>query len=69
MKASTMVETVHLNMLGGFQPDKVDGMLLKGDDDGLFARVAPYWPDRVPLKIPRGNVPMTASFIVSRADS
>ena len=47
---------MHINMLGGLQPDKLDGMLLKGDDDGLFARVACFWPDRVPLKIPNGDV-------------
>jgi hypothetical protein len=37
---------------GGIQPDKLTSLLLDGDDDGLAARLLPFWPDPVRLERP-----------------
>lgn len=39
-------------ILGGIQPDRLNSMLMKGDDDGLTARFLWLWPDRVPPERP-----------------
>lgn len=41
-----------VSLLGGVQPDRLDAMLLSGDDDGLAARPLYAWPDPVPPKRP-----------------
>lgn len=41
-----------VSVLGGIQPDKLTGLLLSGDDDGLAARMLMIWPDPVPPKRP-----------------
>lgn len=36
-----------VSVLGGIQPDRLNAMLLSGDDDGLAARLLYAWPDPV----------------------
>ena len=36
------------------QPDKLQSLLLSGDDDGLTARILFCWPEPVPLERPQG---------------
>jgi len=43
------------SIIGGIQPDKLQSLLLKGDDDGLTARLLYIWPDKVPLKRPQDS--------------
>ena len=38
-----------VNVLGGIQPERLQSLLLKSDDDGLLARFIVVWPDAVPL--------------------
>lgn len=46
-----MVDHLSIGVLGGIQPDRL-ATLLRGDDDGLFARFAVVWPEPVPLVRP-----------------
>jgi hypothetical protein len=41
-----------VSLLGGLQPDRLNTMLLSGDDDGLAARPLYAWPDLVPSRKP-----------------
>lgn len=41
-----------ISVLGGIQPDRLQSMLMRGDDDGLTARFLWYWPERVPPRRP-----------------
>ncbi|WP_308911503.1 DUF3987 domain-containing protein [Pseudokordiimonas caeni] len=41
-----------VSVLGSIQPDKLDSCLLKGDDDGLAARLLYICPNRVPRRAP-----------------
>ena len=41
-----------VSLLGGLQPDRLNSMLLSGDDDGLAARPLYAWPDPVPPRRP-----------------
>ena len=41
-----------VSLLGGLQPDRLNSMLLSGDDDGLAARPLYAWPDPVPSRRP-----------------
>ena len=41
-----------VSLLGGLQPDRLNTMLLSGDDDGLAARLIYAWPDPVPPRRP-----------------
>ena len=43
-------------MLGGTQPDKLDRLLVKTDDDGLLARFLTVYPDPVPLSRPVAKI-------------
>lgn len=43
-----------MGVLGGIQPDRLNSLLLKGDDDGLPARFLYFWPDPVRLRRPNG---------------
>lgn len=36
-------------VLGGIQPDRLKSLLFKSDDDGLWARFLPIWPNPPPL--------------------
>ena len=42
-----------VSLIGALQPDRLNSMLLSGDDDGLAARVLYAWPDPVRPKRPR----------------
>jgi hypothetical protein len=41
-----------VSLLGALQPDRLNTMLLSGDDDGLAARPLYAWPDPVPPRRP-----------------
>src|SRR5262249_10770505 len=41
-----------VSLLGGIQPDRLNSLLLTGDNDGLAARPLYAWPDPVPSKRP-----------------
>ncbi len=43
------------SIIGGIQPDKLQRLLLDGEDDGLTARFLYIWPDKVPLKRPQDS--------------
>jgi hypothetical protein len=47
-----IVEHMSVSILGGTQPDKLDRLLVKTDDDGLLARFLTVFPDAVPLRRP-----------------
>lgn len=40
-------------VVGGIQPDKLNGLPTNFDDSGLLARFMPIWPDPVPTKRPQ----------------
>jgi len=46
------VPNLSASIIGGIQPDKLQSLLLSGDDDGLTARILFCWPDPVPLERP-----------------
>jgi putative DNA primase/helicase len=41
-----------ISILGGFQPERLNSVLMIGDDDGLFSRFLFTWPNPVPPKRP-----------------
>jgi putative DNA primase/helicase len=41
-----------VSLIGALQPDRLNAMLLSGDDDGLAARPLYAWPDPVPPRRP-----------------
>jgi hypothetical protein len=43
------IKHMHLSIIGGIQPDRLDSILLQGDDDGLQARFLMLWPEPVGL--------------------
>ena len=47
-----VVEHMSVSILGGTQPDKLDSLLVKSDDDGLLARFLTVFPGTVPLRRP-----------------
>lgn len=51
-----IVEHLSVSVLGGTQPDKMDSMLVKSDDDGLVARFLTVFPEPVPLLRPVGTL-------------
>lgn len=40
------------SVIGTIQPDRVAGLMMGGDDDGLTARMLYCWPDRLPPRRP-----------------
>ena len=47
------VERLSVGVVGGIQPDRLRGLLMKaGDDDGLLARILPFWPHPAPIARP-----------------
>ena len=40
-----VIPNLSVAVIGGIQPDKMNALLLKGDDDGLAARALYSWPD------------------------
>lgn len=53
-----LVDHLSVSVLGGTQPDKLDSLLIHGDDDGLLSRFLTVFPDPVSLKRP--NVTLDA---------
>jgi hypothetical protein len=51
-RASLTIERLAIGVVGGIQPDRLASLLLKGDDDGLVARILPFWPDPAPVRRP-----------------
>lgn len=51
-RAPLTIDRLSVGVLGGIQPDRLQSLLLRGDDDGLAARFLPFWPDPVPVKRP-----------------
>ncbi|SMC14319.1 hypothetical protein ROA7745_04185 [Roseovarius aestuarii] len=47
-----LVDHLSVSIIGGTQPDKLDSLLVKSDDDGLLSRFVTVYPDPVPLKRP-----------------
>ncbi|MFC1672654.1 DUF3987 domain-containing protein [Pseudomonadota bacterium] len=47
------VPNLSASIIGGIQPDKLQSLLLSGDDDGLTARILFCWPAPVPLERPQ----------------
>jgi len=47
-----IVDHLSVSVLGGTQPDKLDTMLARSDDDGLTARFLTVYPNQVPLRRP-----------------
>lgn len=46
------IPRLSISILGGIQPDRLQSLLLRGDDDGLPARFLMFWPNPTPLKRP-----------------
>jgi len=47
------IDRLSIGVVGGIQPDKLNGLLINSDDDGLLARFMPIWPEPVPIKRPQ----------------
>ena len=47
-----IVDHLAVAVLGGTQPDKLDSLLVRSDDDGMVARILTVIPDPVPLQRP-----------------
>ena len=50
------VPYLSVSVLGGIQPDSLQRLLVKGDDDGLAARFLMVWPEPTLPKRPRGTL-------------
>lgn len=50
-----VVDHLSVAVLGGTQPDKLDSLLVKTDDDGLLARFLTVYPAPVPLTKPKAR--------------
>lgn len=46
------IDRLTIGVLGGIQPDKLKTLLFKSDDDGLLARLLPFWPEAAPIMRP-----------------
>ncbi len=46
------IDRLSIGVLGGIQPDRLNSLLFKPDDDGLLARILPIWPHPAPIKRP-----------------
>ena len=47
------VDRLSVGVVGGIQPDRLRSLLLKSaDDDGLLARILPFWPHPAPIARP-----------------
>ncbi|NOD29568.1 DUF3987 domain-containing protein [Ruegeria atlantica] len=47
------IDRLSIGVVGGIQPDKLNGLLINSDDDGLLARFTPIWPDPAPIQRPQ----------------
>ncbi|HEX2526874.1 MAG TPA: DUF3987 domain-containing protein [Geminicoccus sp.] len=48
-----MTPSLAVAIVGGIQPDRLNSMLLSGDDDGLAARFLYAWPERIQPSRPK----------------
>ncbi|MEL7259262.1 MAG: DUF3987 domain-containing protein, partial [Pseudomonadota bacterium] len=55
-----LVDHLSVSIIGGTQPDKLDSLLVKTDDDGLLSRFLTVYPEAVPLKRPSAFVDSAA---------
>jgi Protein of unknown function (DUF3987) len=55
-RESLTIDRLTIGIVGGIQPDKLNSLLMIGDDDGLVARILPFWPEPIPVKRPTKNV-------------
>jgi putative DNA primase/helicase len=56
-----------VSLIGALQPDRLNTMLLSGDDDGLAARPLYAWPDPVPPRRPtKGADQATVQSVLQR---
>ena len=46
------IPSLALSAIGGIQPDRLNSLLMKGDDDGLASRFLVCWPDPIKPKRP-----------------
>ncbi len=47
------IDRLTIGVMGGIQPDRLNSLLFKSDDDGLLARFLPILPNPVPPKRPQ----------------
>ena len=47
------IDRLTIGILGGIQPDRLERVLLRSDDDGLAARFLPIWPEPAPIHRPK----------------
>jgi hypothetical protein len=55
-----VVPALTIAITGGIQPDRLNTLVLNGDDDGLAARFLYVWPERVPPRRPQKAPPTGA---------
>lgn len=51
-----IIDRLSVAVIGGTQPDRLDSLLVKGDDDGLLARFLVVFPDPVPISRPTSAI-------------
>ncbi|MEO0894212.1 MAG: YfjI family protein [Pseudomonadota bacterium] len=51
-----IIDRLSVAILGGTQPDKLESLLVKSDDDGMLARFAVVYPDPRPVSRPSTDV-------------
>ena len=61
-KERAVVRRLTVSLVGAIQPEPLNSLLLKPDDDGLVARFCPFWPSLSPPKRPtaRGDTSFAA---------
>jgi len=52
-----------VSIIGGIQPDKLNSLLLSGDDDGLPARFLMVWPEPLPPKKPTTTINNDMAYV------
>ena len=58
------VDHATIAAFGGIQPDRLDTLLMKGDDDGLAGRFLMVWPNPVPPMRPK-NIPDEITLVTA----
>ena len=51
-----LIDHLSIAILGGTQPDKLDSLLVRNDDDGLLARFLVVYPNPAPLRRPTATL-------------
>ncbi|PTX54658.1 uncharacterized protein DUF3987 [Litoreibacter ponti] len=47
------VEHLAIAVIGNIQPDRLNTLFMRSDDDGLLARIIPVWPNPAPVSRPK----------------